>query len=269
MKKKRKEEQKERFEREKLEVLAAREALKIEEERVIKKKHDEKLRLEKIAVENEVNRLQRLKEKEERAKEDARLMKEYKEKLDREEAARAKAFNERLERLELQAKIFSEEGAGKKQAEIDRALELKILEDAKKKEEEIAATEKAKAEKRRLDGLMLHKEYKDVIEQRQKMEADLKANDLKLAKSTLKEVANSIKKDKEKQLMKKEEALVYQDDLRKQIIADNQKKQDALKPMSSTEFKLNKEFVTSLKGDATLLAKVKDIVQKGDMEIKF
>lgn len=115
------------------------------------------------------------------AEEDKRLMREYEAKLEREDFERANAFQRRLEKLEASGAKWAEEGAGKKQADDDRKIELMILDEAARKE--AADDERERRDKAKLlsDAKMIMQTNLELSRRKKAREAAVKEEDMKYA----------------------------------------------------------------------------------------
>mmetsp|Transcript_24971 Transcript_24971/g.78198 ORF Transcript_24971/g.78198 Transcript_24971/m.78198 type:complete len:573 (-) Transcript_24971:208-1926(-) len=149
------EEQRELREEEAANLARVRAKLAAEEERRSREK--ERTLAQMMQVQNDIRQQQqaRVVQRELEAEQDARLMEEYKARLEKQEKDRAEAFKKRMARYEAIGEQWAKKGAGAQQAEIEAQMDAMVLRESQKKERmdherEVAKKQQQEEYKRRM-----------------------------------------------------------------------------------------------------------------------
>jgi hypothetical protein len=261
-------EQKERAAKEKLALEAidianlqiAKEKAKQEQEAVIAIKIREKEKQKFIKIENEENKKRKALEKEKEAELDFKLMSEYAAKLDRENSEREQLFLAKLKEMEVYAKKFESEGAGKIAKEERMKFEQLILKEQEKKLKSDLEKEQQKEidRKARIDKMKEDNEKQLMLRSQRKEEE--KEIDHQLSEQFKEEERDHYERQRAQAMKKK----LGQDGYRHQldIQRESLKKYDVnLTGITPFEKELNSTTFRNIQNDPKLLTKVLDRIK--------
>lgn len=170
----------------------AKEKAKQEQEAIARQREAEKEKHRKIKIENEENKRLKAIEKQKEAELDFRLMSEYAAKLDRENYEREQQFLKKLQDMEVHAKKFENEGAGKIAKEEQIRFEQQLLREQEKKLQADLAREQEKERQRKLLNQMANEENARQLAAKQQQRELERERDLQL-KEQFKRQENELK----------------------------------------------------------------------------
>lgn len=228
----------------------ARKEMEAEAAKAEAKKLRERARMAAILQENIRNQKLRQEQALEAAEAEKRLMREYAERQEREEARRAAALAARMKKYEDIGTFWLEQGAGKKEMEERRKVELSILKEAQKREEEIQKKEAADAEKKRLRELRSAHENARVMEEVRQTRAREQEVERQYANQLLQESQAHQRAEREAQQKKRAAMLQYRAQLESQVQETERRNKEL--GMTDIEYKLNCDRIKKLEADAHL-----------------
>lgn len=233
----------------------AKEKLKQEQEQIQLQRLKEKEKHAKIKIENEENKKIKLIEKEKEAELDFQLMSEYAAKLDRENAEREALFQSKLKEMEIYAKKFENEGAGKIAKEEQIRFEQQLLREQERKLKADLAIEEEKEKQRKLRNQLANQENARQLIMRQQLKEIERQQDL-LLKEQFKQQEKQLYDERLKQFQDKK---VKQDQYRHRLdeqCEELSKVDINLTGITPIEKGLNSSFLKSINENPDVLNKV-------------
>ncbi|KAG5192776.1 hypothetical protein JKP88DRAFT_261750 [Tribonema minus] len=193
---------------------------------------------------------------EQAADEDARLMEEYRLRLDREEAERARKLKERMQKYEKIGAYWQDSGNVREQAaELDR-LEANIQEEFAARAHAESERERRDWEKRRIGCMAAALDNRRTVQERNRRSEEEAERERQLAE-TARADAEAFKQAEKERIEKKRLAMTkYRAELDKQASASSRKKKEV--DMTETEALLNSDIVKRIQADARLQQRVRE-----------
>lgn len=245
--------------------------LRKEEEQKFVKREGERRSLAFAKKENMEREKLKQKQSEDEAALDAKLMREYKAKLDREDEKRIEQFNARLARYEAISLQREESGFNKKEREKILKVERKVLREA-------LAKEKSDAERERCDKEMLIEKQRRINEDNQmlakqklSMERQKKKTEEAYSVQFRKDIELILAEEREKQTRKKEMDKNHCEKLKEQIKLQEKAKEECLDcpHMTGIEKSMNREIMRRIENDPIMQEKItKRMVENEQKKIK-
>mmetsp|Transcript_28815 Transcript_28815/g.37860 ORF Transcript_28815/g.37860 Transcript_28815/m.37860 type:complete len:554 (+) Transcript_28815:169-1830(+) len=243
-----------RMNRELRELQIAQAQLKAQQDSLLKSKQDERERLQGMWMESqkdkEAQELLKLKE----AQQDLKLMEAYRKKLEVEEQARQSAFTKRMERYEKIGKAWEEDGAGKKQREVEVRLEKLLLAEQEKKEKADRERQEREFQQRRLDKLRCVEENQKLVDEKKRLHNQELQEEAAYAQKFIEDTKAWKREQLELEKSRKMNQAQHKESLMKQMAA----KEDREQKMSEREQIMNQGLLDKLHNDPDLLSKVQE-----------
>jgi hypothetical protein len=236
-------------------VNLAKQKAREEQERIQQHRQFEKEKLKGFKTENEENKKRKLVEKQKEAELDLKLRQEYAAKLDADEKAREDLFLKKMHEMEIVAKKFENEGAGKIAKEEKIRFEQQLLREQEKKLHADLQREHDKEIQRKQMNHLANEENTRQLIMREKVKREEKEKDIQL-KQQLLDQAQQYRQQEQEFFQKRK---IHQEEYRSRL--DTQKeeliKYDInLTGITAMEKKLNASTLDQIERNPEIMNKV-------------
>jgi len=240
---------------EKMDMARSRRLAEEEQELVKLKKEEQKRAQDRLVEENEINKSHKATLLKKQWEYEAKLNRDYEEKMAREEKARQDAFTARVEALKKAERGFAHIAGAK--AEQDAFNQQKVMEEIEKKYKSDAEKEIAKKEKQRESIEQSRAFNLTLVERKQRLVAEERERDIEMRKKM--EIDSAI--DQEKSRLKAEEKRLRMQELKAKLdeqvsFRHEQGSFSKGAGLSSLELDMNKSIIKKIESDPMLLKKV-------------
>jgi len=240
---------------EKMDMARSRRLAEEEQELLKLKKEEQKRAQDRLVEENEVNKAVKAEALKKQWEYEARLNKEYEEKMAKEEKARQDAFQARLDALKKSEKGFAR--VAEQRAAAEASTSQKVMEEIEKKYKADADKEVAKKEKQRMDIEQSRAFNMTLIERKQRLVAEERQRDIDMRKKMETESAL----ENEKQRIKEEQRRARMTDLKAKLdeqvhFRHEQGSFTKGAGLSTLEMNMNASIIAKVQNDPRLLEKV-------------
>lgn len=240
---------------EKMDMARSRRLAEEEQELVKLKKEEQKRAQDRLVEENEINKAVKAEALKKQWEYEAKLNRDYEEKMAREEKARQDAFTARVEALKKAERGFAHIAGAK--AEQDAFNQQKVMEEIEKKYKSDAEKEIAKKEKQRESIEQSRAFNLTLVERKQRLVAEERQRDIEMRKKM--EIDSAI--DQEKSRLKAEEKRLRMQELKAKLdeqVSFRHEQGSFTKGagLSSLELDMNKSIIKKIESDPMLAKKV-------------
>lgn len=257
---------------EKMDMARSRRLAEEEQELIRLKKDEQKKAQDQLVVENEHNKAIKAEALKQQWLYEAKLNKDYEEKMAREEKGRQDAFQARIDALKRAEKGFSHIAGARAQAEAFN--QQKVMEEIEKKYKADADKEVAKKEQQRVNIETSRAFNLTLIERKQKIKDEERQRDIDMRKKI--ESENALAQEKERQKIEEKRQRMHDLKCKLDEQVNFHNKQGTFTKgagLSQLELDMNKTIIKKIESDPALFHKVMERVHpvhtKGSTGPKF